>query len=130
MNTLFSSLASLGQQEIADISPEEELRRFIQQVLQSASSHPHIHAVLALEAIQNQGKYYQELEVGRRVYEELACILERGVEACVFRPLNPQHPAVNILATCVFYFIAQGNLQQFFQLQPMNRFRYVRRTHD
>ena len=120
LNTLFSSLETLGQQEFADISPEQGLRRFIQQVLQTASSHPQIHAVLALEAIQNQGKYYQELEVGQLVYEELACILKRGVEACVFRPLNPQHTAVNILATCVFYFVAQGNLQHFFQVQSMN----------
>ncbi len=120
LENLFSGLVTPAQQEeLMHISPEQALASFIQQVLQSASSHPRIHALLALEAIQNQGKYYKELEVGQLVYGTLSCILERGVEAGVFRPLNPQHMAVNILGTCVFYFVSQGNLQHFFQERAM-----------
>ncbi|NEU73735.1 TetR family transcriptional regulator [Hassallia byssoidea VB512170] len=103
------------QEEFTHNSPEQALANFIQQVLRNASSQPDIHTLLALEAIQNQGLYYKELEVGQLVYGTLSCILERGVEAGVFRPLNPQHMAVNILGTILFYFISQGNLQHFFQ---------------
>jgi len=43
----------------------------------------------------------------------LIAILEQGVAAGVFRPLDPFQSAINIMGTCLFYFIGAGNIQQF-----------------
>gem|GEM_PF-6833373 len=41
--------------------------------------HPQIHAILTLEAIQNQGKYYREIQASKLAYRTLSEILDRGV---------------------------------------------------
>jgi TetR/AcrR family transcriptional regulator len=43
----------------------------------------------------------------------LVAILQRGVAAGVFRQLDPFQSAINIMGTCLFYFIGAGNIQQF-----------------
>lgn len=40
-------------------------------------------------------------------------ILERGVTTGKFRKLDPLQSAINIMATCLFYFIAIGNAQHY-----------------
>jgi hypothetical protein len=40
-------------------------------------------------------------------------IWERGMAAGVFRPLDPFQSTINIMGTCLFYFIGAGNIQQF-----------------
>jgi hypothetical protein len=41
------------------------------------------------------------------------------VAAGVFRPLDPFQSAINIMGTCLFYFIGAGNIQQFTQGQQL-----------
>jgi hypothetical protein len=43
----------------------------------------------------------------------LVQILERGVTTGVFRQLDPFQSAINIMGTCLFYFVGVGNIQQF-----------------
>ncbi|BAT52496.1 transcriptional regulator, TetR family [Nostoc sp. NIES-3756] len=112
---LFSDLTKQSQEEeLLQIPPEQAVQRLIQNVLENAAKSPQIHAILTLEAIQNQGKYYKEIEVGTLAYRTLSLILERGVQTGAFRLLHPQHTAINIMGSCLFYFVGQGNLQHLF----------------
>ncbi len=66
------------------------------------------------EAVQNQGKYYKSSS-SVSIDTVLITILERGVTTGVFRSLDPFQSAINIMGTCLFYFIGAGNIQQFSQ---------------
>ncbi len=91
------------------LPPAEALEKYLRRVL-AQTDNPKITAILLLEAIQNKGKYYHQVTKGK-IYGELISILERGVAEGAFRPLDPQHTAVNIMGACVFYFGAQENLK-------------------
>ena len=41
----------------------------------------------------------------------LIAILERGVASGVFRALDPFQTAINIMGSCLFYYIGQGNIK-------------------
>lgn len=64
------------------------------------------------EAVQNQGKYYKNSS-SVSIDTVLIAILEQGVAEGIFRPLDPFQSAINIMGTCLFYFIGAGNIQQF-----------------
>lgn len=65
-----------------------------------------------IEAVQNQGKYYKHSS-SVSIDTVLIKILEQGVASGVFRQLDPFQSAINIMGTCLFYFIGAGNIQQF-----------------
>lgn len=115
LQDLFKNLSQLTQQsQWLEIAPEIALKGLIQQILEHTAYKPQIHAILTLEAIQNQGRYYRDIAASKLIYQTLSDILDRGVQSGVFRQLHPQHTAINIMGSCLFYFIAQGNLQHFF----------------
>ncbi|MBW4620890.1 MAG: TetR/AcrR family transcriptional regulator [Cyanosarcina radialis HA8281-LM2] len=92
--------------------PEVALEKFLQALLDCVSRNPKLPAMMFHEAIQNHGKYYKDsssVDIDRISI----AILERGVAAGVFRPLDPFQSAINIMGTCLFYFIGAGNIQQF-----------------
>jgi len=62
--------------------------------------------------VQNQGKYYKHSD-SVSIDAALIAILEKGVSAGVFRQLDPFQSAINIMGTCLFYFVGAGNIQQF-----------------
>jgi hypothetical protein len=64
--------------------------------------------------VQNQGRYYSNSS-SVSIDTVLIRILERDMTTGVIRPLDPFQSAVNIMGTCVFYFIGAGNIQQFLQ---------------
>ena len=64
------------------------------------------------EAVQNQGKYYEKSS-SVSIDTVLIAILEQGVATGVFRSLDPFQSAINIMGTCLFYFIGAGSIQQF-----------------
>jgi hypothetical protein len=66
------------------------------------------------EALQNQGKYYKRSS-SLSIDSTLIEILEKGVVTGEFRHLDPFQSAINIMGTCLFYFIGAGNIQQHHQ---------------
>lgn len=99
------------QLDLDHLSPEAALEKFLTALLKCVSRNPKLPMIMFHEAIQNQGKYYKRsssLSIDKMLVE----ILERGVTTGVFRKLDPFQSAVNIMGTCLFYFIGAGNIQQ------------------
>lgn len=98
--------------ELEELTPEVALERFLTALLDCVSNNPKLPTIMFLEAVQNQGKYYKNSS-STSIDALLIAILERGVAAGVFRELDPFQTAINIMGTCLFYFIGAGNIQQF-----------------
>jgi AcrR family transcriptional regulator len=94
--------------EVGD--PAENLELFIRQYLSRAANNPNMPAIVAHEAIQNQGKYYKQTGV-LAFYQTMANILERGMQAGLFRQVDAYHAAVTIVGACVFYFCSRENIK-------------------
>lgn len=98
--------------ELEQLSPEVALETFLRALLDCVSRNPKLPTIMFLEAVQNQGKYYRNSS-STSIDVVLIRILERGVTTGVFRSLDPFQSAINIMGTCLFYFIGAGNIQQF-----------------
>ncbi|MGD2182605.1 TetR/AcrR family transcriptional regulator [Lusitaniella coriacea] len=98
--------------ELEQKSPEVELEKFLRALLDCVSRNPKLPTIMFNEAVQNQGKYYKESS-SVSIDAALIAILERGVTTSVFRSLDPFQSAVNIMGTCLFYFVGAGNIEQF-----------------
>jgi len=90
--------------------PASKLESFIRQFLARAAHNPNLPAIVAYEAMQNEGKYYKQVGV-ITFYETMAKILERGMSAGVFRQVDAYHAAVTIVGACVFYFCSRQNVK-------------------
>lgn len=107
-----SDLLQITQQlELEHLSPEAALEQFLRALLDCVSRNPKLPTIMFHEAVQNQGKYYKSSS-SLSIDSTLIKILERGVEVGVFRKLDPFQTAINIMGTCLFYFIGAGNIQQ------------------
>lgn len=98
--------------ELEHLSPDIALENFLKALLDCVSCNPKLPTIMLLEAVQNQGKYYKHSD-SVSIDAALIVILEKGVSAGVFRQLDPFQSAINIMGTCLFYFIGAGNIQQF-----------------
>lgn len=98
--------------QLEHLSPEVALEKFLRALLDCVSRNPKLPTIMFHEALQNQGKYYKRSS-SVSIDTALIAILEQGVAAGVFRPLDPFQSAINIMGTCLFYFIGAGNIQQF-----------------
>jgi AcrR family transcriptional regulator len=98
--------------QLEHLSPEVALEKFLRALLDCVSRNPKLPTIMFHEALQNQGKYYK-CSSSVNIDTALIAILEQGVAAGVFRPLDPFQSAINIMGTCLFYFIGAGNIQQF-----------------
>lgn len=105
-------LRTVEHLELEHLSPEIALEQFLIALLDCVSRNPKLPTIMIHEAIQNQGKYYKKSS-SVSIDSILVKILEQGVTAGVFRPLDPFQSAINIMGTCLFYFIGAGNIQQF-----------------
>ena len=98
--------------QLEHLPPEVALEKFLRALLDCVSRNPKLPTIMFHEAMQNQGKYYK-CSSSVNIDTALLAILEQGVAAGVFRPLDPFQSAINIMGTCLFYFIGTGNIQQF-----------------
>lgn len=103
---------TLQKLELEPLPPDVALEIFLRSLLDCLSRNPKLPTIMFLEAVQNQGKYYKHSD-SVSIDAALIAILEKGVSAGVFRQLNPFQSAINIMGTCLFYFIGAGNIQQF-----------------
>jgi TetR/AcrR family transcriptional regulator len=111
LNRSLTGMLELQEQLQLDcLPPDAALVKLLTKMLDCMSENPRIGSILALEAIQNKGKYYPT-QLGSLLYGTLVKILEQGMNTGEFRQLEPRHTAVNIVGTCSFYFTAQENLK-------------------
>ncbi|MDZ8027760.1 MAG: TetR/AcrR family transcriptional regulator [Nostoc sp. DedQUE11] len=108
-----SDLLQTSQQlDLDDLSPEVALETFLVALLNCVSRNPNLPLIMFHEAVQNQGQYYTHSS-SLSIDKILVKILERGVATGKFRKLDPLQSAINIMGTCLFYFIGMGNTQHF-----------------
>lgn len=103
---------TLQKLELEHLSPDIALENFLRALLDCVSRNPKLPTIMFHEAVQNQGKYYKHSD-SVSIDAALIAILEKGVSEGVFRQLDPFQSAINIMGTCLFYFIGAGNIQQF-----------------
>ena len=103
---------TLQKLELEHLSPDIALEKFLRALLDCVSRNPKLPTIMFHEAVQNQGKYYKHSD-SVSIDTTLIAILEQGVTAGVFRQLDPFQSAINVMGTCLFYFIGAGNIQQF-----------------
>lgn len=104
-------LQTSQQLDLDHLAPEVALEKFLTALLDCVSRNPKLPTIMFHEAVQNQGKYYKRSS-SLSIDTTLVKILERGVTTGVFRKLDPFQSAINIMGTCLFYFIGAGNIQQ------------------
>ncbi|UBF27169.1 TetR/AcrR family transcriptional regulator [Kovacikia minuta CCNUW1] len=103
---------TLQKLELDHLSPDIALEKFLRALLDCVSRNPKLPTIMFHEAVQNQGKYYKHSD-SVSIDAALIAILEKGMSAGVFRQLDPFQSAINIMGTCLFYFVGAGNIQQF-----------------
>ncbi|MGF1989117.1 MAG: TetR family transcriptional regulator [Nostoc sp. ZfuVER08] len=103
---------TLQKLELEHLSADIALEKFLKALLECVSRNPKLPTIMFHEAVQNQGKYYKHSD-SVSIDAALIAILEKGVSAGVFRQLDPFQSAINIMGTCLFYFVGAGNIQQF-----------------
>ncbi len=104
-------LRTVQQLNLDHLAPTEALEQFLTALLNCVSNNPKLPLIMFHEAIQNQGQYYRQSD-SISIDTILIIILERGVSTGEFRQLDPFQAAINIMGTCLFYFIGAGNIQQ------------------
>ncbi|MUL38864.1 TetR/AcrR family transcriptional regulator [Gloeocapsopsis dulcis] len=104
-------LQTTQQLDLEELSPEAALEKFLMALLDCVARNPKLPTIMFHEAVQNQGKYYKRSS-SLSIDTTLVNILERGVALGVFRKLDPFVSAINIMGSCLFYFIGAGNIQQ------------------
>lgn len=106
-----SDLLQTSQQlDLDHLSPEAALEKFLTALLDCVSRNPKLPMIMFHEAVQNKGQYYKRSS-SLSIDQILIGILERGVTTGTFRFLDPFQSAINIMGTCLFYFIGIGNIQ-------------------
>jgi len=95
---------------LESLPPEQAIEQFLEYFLSTMSKHPHLPAILVYESLQNQGKYYRQIEI-LDFPKTFSAILERGVASGVFRPVDPRHTTINILGACIIYFCVRDNIK-------------------
>lgn len=105
--TFFHGIQTL---DLAHLPPDQALEQFLWRFLTELSRNPHIPLIMLYESLQNQGKYFRQIDI-LFLFRTISAILERGKESGVFRSLDPEHTAVNIVGTCTYYFGVRENIK-------------------
>lgn len=92
------------------LPPSKALNALIQAAIQYETSNRCRGMLLFQEASQNQGKYFKFVGWQEPI-GLLAKILERGIKAQVFREVDIQMTALNIIGICTFYANAYENVK-------------------
>lgn len=96
--------------DFVNSSPDQALEAVIRAAIDYETQYRHRGMLLFQEASQNQGKYFSHTN-WQQAIALLTEILEQGVEAKVFKPLDAYMTTLNIIGVCVFYGNAHENLK-------------------
>jgi TetR/AcrR family transcriptional regulator len=113
-----SELIKLGHLQTEGDSPEQALQQLVEKLLKCLAANPNLPRLFHLEAIQNQGKYYEQIGMPM-FFDRLISVLQQGIAKGVFRPLESRQTAVNIVGVCAFYFVVNENLKYLWTDQQM-----------
>lgn len=114
-NTYMQPLQELS---LDSLLPETALEKFVRCLLSNLVKNPNWPLIMCYEALQNQGQYYQQINI-HSIDEILIAILERGVADNSFRSLEPRMTANDIIGICVFYFLSREGLKHLFPGKKM-----------
>jgi TetR/AcrR family transcriptional regulator len=95
---------------LEEMPPPKALVTVIGSMFQKMRQRPEMTSILALEAIQNNGKYYPQQQANL-LFGQLIGLLESGIANGDFRLLEPRHTSVGIVGSCAFYFITRENIK-------------------
>ena len=108
-----SYMRPVQELSLNNLSPEKALKQYVQCLLANLAKNPNWPLIMCYEALQNQGKYYQQIDI-HSIDEILIAILKRGVADKSFRSLEPRMTANDIIGVCVFYFLSREGLAHLF----------------
>lgn len=108
-----SYMRPLQELSLDNLSPEKALEQYVRCLLFNLVKNPNWPLIMCYEALQNQGKYYQQIKI-HSIDEILIAILERGIADNSFRSLEPRMTANDIIGICVFYFLSREGLGHLF----------------
>nr|WP_277876141.1 TetR/AcrR family transcriptional regulator [Chroococcidiopsis sp. [FACHB-1243]] len=101
---------AIAQIDFETLSPDRALVAVVRAAIAYEVNHRHRGMLLFQEASQNQGKYFTQTN-WRQAIDLLTGLLEQGIKAGVFRPLDSYMTTLNIIGICVFYGNAHENLK-------------------
>ncbi|MGF1675452.1 MAG: TetR/AcrR family transcriptional regulator [Rivularia sp. (in: cyanobacteria)] len=112
LNKLALQLNELGlaQLNLNELHPEIALKTAVYAFINYQATHPNYGRILWHEALQNQGKYFKQID-WKQSYKCLLEILERGINIGCFRQFDPFLTAMHINGVCNFYFDAYENIK-------------------
>ncbi len=111
-------LRLVKQLNLDQLTPPQALVTVVSNMYQKMCSRPQMASILALESIQNSGKYYPQ-QTAEILFDQLIDLLDRGIDSGDFRPLESRHTAISIVGSCAFYFIARENLKHMWPGQDL-----------
>jgi TetR/AcrR family transcriptional regulator len=111
-------LQLVKQLNLDQLTPPQALVTVISNMYQKMCKRPQMASILALESIQNSGKYYPQ-QTADILFGQLIGLLDRGIDTGDFRPLESRHTAINIVGSCAFYFIARENIKHMWPGQDL-----------
>jgi TetR/AcrR family transcriptional regulator len=111
-------LQLVKQLNLDQLSPPQALVTVIGNMYQKMCKRPQMASILALESIQNSGKYYPQ-QTAEILFGQLIGLLDRGIASGDFRSLESRHTAINIVGSCAFYFIARENIKHMWPGQDL-----------
>lgn len=101
---------AISQIDFDSLSADQALAAVLRAAINYETKHRHRGMLLFQEASQNQGKYFTKTN-WQQAINLLTSLLEQGIQAGVFRPLDPYMTTLNIIGVCVFYGNAHENLK-------------------
>lgn len=113
-----SYMLPLQELSLDNLSPKNALEKYVRCLLSNLVKNPNWPLIMCYEALQNQGKYYQQINI-HSIDEILIAILERGVADNSFRSLEPRMTANDIIGICVFYFLSREGLSHLYPGKQM-----------
>jgi len=104
LHTVFQQL------NLDELPPDIALTSLIQAAIEFEMMNRNRGMLLFQEAIQNQGRYFKLINWQEPI-SLLAKVLERGVVAGVFRPIDIQMTTLSVIGICTFYANAYENVK-------------------
>ena len=108
-----SYMRPLQELSLDSLLPENALEKYVRCLLFNLVKNPNWPLIMCYEALQNQGKYYKQINI-HSIDEILIAILERGIADNSFRSLEPRMTANDIIGICVFYFLSREGLSHLY----------------
>lgn len=102
--------AVFEQLDLDALPADEALKLLLQATIEYETTNRNRGMLLFQEAIQNQGRYFKQINWQQPI-AQLTGILERGMQAGVFRSLDVQMTTLNIIGICTFYANAYDNVK-------------------